>query len=179
MTNFKNVFTFFLTFVVGFSGVAFMPEIKDAFETKVVEARGLSGQSSPVFRATRSSRSVGQRVNGGAVLGQTFDPSSCEVYIYDYLKFGQDNEATEVAKLQKFLNEFVEAEVVENGVFDFATFNAVKDLQAKFADEILKPWVDAGVVAELQPTGYVYKTTKHFINTNHCPDLDIPMPSLN
>lgn len=117
---------------------------------------------------------------GGAVLGDvTFSGDTCGIYLYDYLRKGDANDPVEVKKLQTFLNDFIDADISVNGVFDDATDTAVRNLQARYADEILQPWVDAGITVSLDTTGYVYKTTQYFINTKMCPELNLAFPDLN
>ena len=59
------------------------------------------------------------------------------------------------------------------------TDGAVRVFQVKHGQEILKPWVDAGLHPDaLTGTDYVYKTTSRFINNTACPPLNLPMPIL-
>jgi len=87
-------------------------------------------------------------------------PNVCS-YLEDYLRFGDENRPEEVKKLQVFLN--IEGfNVAVSGIFDQATFLAVKALQEKYQDQILSPW---GIE---ESTGYVFITTKNFINETYC-----------
>ncbi|MFA6158400.1 MAG: peptidoglycan-binding protein [Candidatus Paceibacterota bacterium] len=89
-----------------------------------------------------------------------FCPASA--FIVTYMRKGSQNDVTEVKKLQWFLNTYENANVSINGVFDDATEQAVKNLQAAHSDEILAPW---NVTA---PTGIVYITTSSYINRFFC-----------
>lgn len=117
----------------------------------------------------------------GAVLGTStgVTGNACGIYLHDYLKQGIDNNPEEVKKLQLFLNEFIKTDLAITGVFGEETDSAVRRLQAEYMESILKPWTDAGVTVDASPTGYVYKTTQHFINTKKCPDLNLALPELN
>ena len=110
----------------------------------------------------------------GRVLGASTEKNSCGIYLNKYIKYGsKNNDPVEVKKLQEFLNEYLGLKLVVNGIYDLDTYNAVKSFQIKHAKDILNPWnLKKG-------TGYVYKTTKRWINLIKCSDLDIPMPVLN
>lgn len=111
---------------------------------------------------------------GGQVLGA----STCEPYLNEYIKFGSENNVEEVKKLQMFLNEFMGADLDVSGSYDENSFEWVKKFQSLHALAILKPWADAGLPTEA--TGYVYKTTKRWINLMKCPEsvLSTPLPLL-
>lgn len=137
-----------------------------------------------------SSGSRGRGGNGGsslpstpAVLGATTGPNGetlmCAPYLTTFMKIGKVNDVTEVKKLQTFLNEFNNANLPVTGFFGTLTDKAVKDLQAKYSNEILKPWDNAGVTTNLQPTGYAYKMTQWFINSHKCPEAKTALPVLN
>ncbi len=104
--------------------------------------------------------------------GVTPDPSTCKPYIYSFIHYGRRNNVKDVTELQNFLNQNIGANLTVNGIYDRATFNAVIKFQELHYDEILKPWhIKKG-------TGYVYLTTRRWINITNCPDLDIPIPRL-
>jgi hypothetical protein len=66
-----------------------------------------------------------------------------------------------------------------NGIYDQETLNAVNQFQLAYKEEVLRPWVLAEYLEnENTPTGYVYLTTKRWINLLKCPSLNIPMPNL-
>ncbi|MES2059575.1 MAG: MBG domain-containing protein [Patescibacteria group bacterium] len=125
---------------------------------------------------------VGGGSGGGQVLGASTGPeasSTCESYIGSYIKFGANNKAEDVVKLQTFLNEHEGEKLTVSGVYDTVTFEAVKRFQLAHKDTVLKPWMDAGLAVEGFPTGYVYKTTLWTINTIHCGEsAALPLPLL-
>lgn len=85
-------------------------------------------------------------------------------YITVFMRIGGDNAPSEVRKLQTYLNTYENAGLEVTGTFDVPTETAVKNLQSKYASEILAPW---GVT---EPTGIVYLTTTRHINTVTCAD---------
>jgi len=104
----------------------------------------------------------------GEVLG-----ASCGLYMDRYVKRGGvKNDAEQVTKLQAFLVKHGFGTFTPTGFFGPLTEAGVKAFQAKYADEILKPW---GLPA---PTGLAYLTTLRQINLIECPDLVIPVPTL-
>lgn len=101
----------------------------------------------------------------------------CEPYLYEYIKYGADNNPVEVKKLQSFLNEYLGISLALSGVYDEQTYNAVKQFQLLMKYDILAPWVDNGCLpAEDIATGYVYRTTKWAINNMFCPT---PRPDIS
>ncbi len=117
----------------------------------------------------------------GRVLGEatTTEGMTCGIYLLQYIKYGANNDPAEVMKLQMFLNEFMGANLAVNGIYDEATLNAVNQFQLAYKEQVLRPWVQVGLHNdENVPTGYVYKTTKRWINLLKCPSLNIPMPDL-
>ena len=64
------------------------------------------------------------------------------------------------------------------GVYGPLTYEAVKQFQVKYWQEVLQPWVPFGLPNAQTPTGYVYKTTKRWINMLSCPALNLPVPQL-
>jgi Concanavalin A-like lectin/glucanases superfamily/Prealbumin-like fold domain len=124
----------------------------------------------------------------GQVLGEaTTTPStesslgtSCSVeYISAYLGRGRNNDPAQVKKLQQFLNDNLGTKLPITGFFGNLTYNAVKQFQLKYGNDILVPWVPFGQ-DPLKPTGFVYKTTKWKINVLMCPAGEIlpVMPQL-
>ena len=117
----------------------------------------------------------------GIVLGASTiveTPAVCVApYLNDHLKMGGKNNVEEVKKLQLFLNEQLGLNIPVTGFFGPMTFEAVKQFQLQNADQILAPWTPFGYSKE-KPTGYVYKTTKRWINIMKCKSLDIPLDSL-
>ena len=115
----------------------------------------------------------------GEVLGEAIDieENSC-VAITSFMKEGQVNPVDQVRVLQGFLNTELGTNLPITGFFGSLTDSAVKQFQAKYADIILKPWVDAGFMESSVPTGYVYKTTTYQINALRCPTLEFIFPSV-
>jgi len=132
------------------------------------------GGGVPASDGGEGSNSSSGETNGGEVLGE----STCGTLLNDYLRFGQENDAGEVQKLQGFLNQNLGSTIAVSGVFDEATLAAVNEFQVKYWEEVLLPWVPFGLATEKTPTGYVYKTTKRWINMVNCPDLELPLPQL-
>ncbi len=110
----------------------------------------------------------------GEVLGET-----CGIYLEDFIKLGADNDPEEVEKLQTFLNDHMGENLEVTGVYDTETYEAVKRFQVEYWEQVLQPWVPHGLPTAKTPTGYVYKTTKRWINMIMCPELGIGMPDLS
>lgn len=112
----------------------------------------------------------------GEVLGE----ATCGLYLLEYIKYGAYNNPEEVRKLQKFLNDYMGANLPITGIYDLTTMEWVNKFQLQCKEEVLRPWVQAGVhPSEDIPTGYVYKTTQRWINMIMCPQLNLPMPDLS
>jgi hypothetical protein len=101
-------------------------------------------------------------------------------YLTDYLKLGAKNKKDQVEKLQTFLNDLMGSKLPVTGYFGPLTFQAVKNFQAANKDQVLTPWVTAKAATDDAPSGYVYKTTKRWINILKCKELEAitPMPQL-
>ncbi len=101
-------------------------------------------------------------------------------YLTSYLKRGTNNDKNQVAKLQTFLNEMMGSNLPITGYFGPLTFRAVMDFQVANKEQVLIPWVVAKAAKDDSPSGYVYKTTKRWINILKCKDLEAitPMPQL-
>lgn len=114
----------------------------------------------------------------GVVLGASTDIPVCSTpMLTSYLRFGRDNDVSQVKKLQEFLNLNLGATLEVNGIFDAATLEAVKTFQLKYDIQVLKPWKPWGL-KDGHATGYVYKTTQRMINALSCPSLTLPEPQL-
>jgi hypothetical protein len=138
---------------------------------------GDSGTSSG--GSSRRTRTVPTgNLSSGQVLGTDAEFGSCKVFT-TFMKFGANNDVEEVKMLQTFLNSKMNAGLPVTGYFGPLTLQAVKNFQAKYADQILQPWVDAGLMASPTPTGHVYKTTQYVINTMLCDEAKITYPVLN
>lgn len=101
---------------------------------------------------------------------QPVDSSDCTPYLTKYLVMGGLNDTAEVVKLQTFLREEEGfSQVVINGVFDRATYNAVVNFQERYFAYILAPWFNS------HGTGRVFVTTKKKINELHCAGMAKPL----
>ncbi len=104
----------------------------------------------------------------------------CGIYLNDFLRYGDENNPEEVKKLQIFLNEHMGEDLWVDGYFGIETFEAVERFQLEYKEEILSPWVEAGIhSSEDIPTGYVFETTRRWINMIMCPELGLKMPDLS
>jgi len=113
----------------------------------------------------------------GEILGES---TTCYLYLLEYIKYGANNNPVEVKKLQTFLNENMGTNLPITGIYDKETKKVVEQFQLKYKNEVLKPWVDEGLWSSVDvPTGYVYKTTKRWINLLKCSLLNIPTPDLS
>lgn len=111
----------------------------------------------------------------GEVLGEAV----CSVeYLKEYIKLGKKNNPFEVKKLQQFLNNNLGLNLPITGFYGPLSFAAVSQFQVKYGEQVLKPWIPYGHRDAQTPTGYVYKTTKRWINMLNCPDLNLPIPNL-
>jgi len=113
--------------------------------------------------------SVSAQTSGVVKGGQSLDQSAtnsvvCKPLISHYLRFGQENNPTQVRLLQAFLSGVENYNVDINGNFDQKTLVAVHAFQQKYATDILEPW---GLATE-NSTGYVYYTTQNKINEIFC-----------
>jgi hypothetical protein len=100
----------------------------------------------------------------------------CGLYLTDYMRINQVNDLLQVVKLQVFLNQqgFV---TPLTGIFDVVTDLSVKSFQDFHKADVLQPWFDLDPIYGLEPTGWVYKTTKWKINDIKCPNI-APFPIL-
>ena len=121
-------------------------------------------------RVTQQSTSTPQPLVAGAATSQ------CGMYLFDYMRMGQENSPYEVTKLQFFLNGqgfFIPV----TGIFDTATDQAVRSFQALHQADVLTPWFRAGYVPHENPTGWVYQLTRWKINNIVCPGSE-QLPNL-
>ncbi len=112
---------------------------------------------------------------GGQVLGASV---SCGMYLRDYIKLGANNDPSEVKKLQEFLNQNLGINLPVTGYYGSLTYNAVIQFQLKYNIKVLEPWVPHGLKSNTIATGYVYKTTRWWINMLMCPSLNLQIPQL-
>lgn len=145
----------------------------DNDETNGSNNRGRGGRSGSRPNGTGGGEILGA-FTGPAVLGA----SACTEYITDYLRLGKQNDLGNVFRLQLFLNEHLGMNLPVNGVFDSANDAAVKAFQVKHKTEVLDPWEETPGGIDENGTGYVYKTTRRWINMIKCPELNIPKFSL-
>ena len=108
----------------------------------------------------------GSYSSGGSSINPLFalaytGTSSCPL-ISSQMKFGSNNNASDVSKLQAFLNKILTINLAVNGQFDQATENAVKAFQTKYMSDIMGPW------GATQSSGFVYITTMKQINKLAC-----------
>lgn len=141
--------------------------------TQSTSGRGRSGGS----RRTTSNTPTGN-LSAGEVLGASTDGGSCKL-ITTFMKIGLSNNVEEVKMVQTFLNSTMNAGLPVTGFYGPLTFQAVKNFQAKYATEILKPWIEVGLMKDVTPTGYLYKTTQYAINKMLCPEAELVAPTLN
>ncbi|MDO8537046.1 MAG: hypothetical protein Q7R94_02260, partial [bacterium] len=121
----------------------------------------------------------GGQVLGAATTGEVLGESVCSVeYLHDYLRQGKKNDSGQVNLLQEFLNKELGLNLPITGFFGQLTRTAVEQFQVKHKEQVLRPWLSYGLPSENTPTGYVYKTTKRWINMLECPDLNLQMPTL-
>lgn len=148
---------------------------------------GIDSPSNPSVSFTTRSRSGGGGGGSfttpsvlGAFTGPTvLEESTCGMYLLEYIKTNHKNNPEEVKKLQTFLNEWIGANIPVTGEYGPLTYNAVKNFQLKYSDEILDPWIKVGLHKDSKKaTGYVYRTTQRMINNLMCPRLNLPFPDL-
>lgn len=125
--------------------------------------------------ATPAAPSVGQ-VLGTSTTATSSSP--CLPLLTHYIKFGINNDETDVKNLQQFLNENLGLTLPITGFYNQASFDAVKSFQVKYSSDVLVPWVAFGLQNPTAATGYVYKTTFWKINSLHCAAIQTPKPQL-
>ncbi len=112
--------------------------------------------------------------NEGQVLGE----SMCSEYIHSYIRLGKKNDIGDVIRLQVFLNQYMGSRLLPTGVYTKETFDVLKAFQVKEMGQVLTPWKTTPGGIDDSGTGYVYKTTKRWINMIKCPQLNLAIPSL-
>src|SRR3989344_3088456 len=115
----------------------------------------------------------------GLVLGAAAEdnlPEGGSAYLDIYIKRGASNDPEKVKKLQSFLNREMGANIPITGFYGPLSYIWVEKFQVKYWEEVLKPWVPHGLPTDHTPTGYVYKTTRRWINMLNCPELNLPIP---
>ena len=165
----------------------------DGYQASIPEGYHLASgwctinQSATTTPSTEPDRQSINRV-GGQVLGASIGPgqvlglstTTCGLYLKSFIKRGAQNDPVEVVKLQTFLNKWLGADVQVNGTYDKETEMAVRKFQLMFSANVLKPWLSFGLPTEKTSTGYVYKTTRRWINLLACPSMAsvLPKPQL-
>lgn len=86
----------------------------------------------------------------------------CDSYLDSYIRYGYNNNAADVRRLEQFLNDYEEEDLTVDGVYGRSDEEAVKRFQLKYRAEVMDPW---GMTT---PTGYVFRTTRDHVNTLHC-----------
>ena len=117
---------------------------------------------------------AGAATEQGQVAGAS---TACNPYLLKFIKLGADNDPVEVKKLQSFLNGYLGLNLPVNGIYDQATYEAVKQFQLLLKNEVLAPWVIINCLpSENIATGYVYRTTTRAINNIFC---STPIPDVS
>lgn len=119
----------------------------------------------PVVPTNGNSSSGGNSSSSGSRVAY---PYACNQFT-SFMRYGANNDANQVIKLQTFLRDAEKINVTVNGIFDKQTENAVIAFQNKYNSTIMGPWGSS------QGSGYVYITTIKQINKIAC---SIPL-SLN
>ncbi|KKU78819.1 MAG: hypothetical protein UY04_C0025G0005 [Parcubacteria group bacterium GW2011_GWA2_47_7] len=131
----------------------------------------------PVETVTTSNPEVS--TSEGEVLGATVEAiSTCAPILTTYMRYGRNNDSSEVKRLQDFLNVHEGETIPVTGYFGALTKNAVERYQLKYASEVLAPWVPYGYPSIETATGYAYKMTLWKINSQWCTDLHAPLPEM-
>ncbi len=85
----------------------------------------------------------------------------CKPYLTKFIRFGENNDPAEVRKLQSFLNQYENEQLIADGVYKPVDVDAVMRFQVKHK-EILAFWNST------KPTGYVYIATQKSVNQIVC-----------
>ena len=143
----------------------------DAPAPATVDNGNTSGPAPVDTNTGGGNTSGGNQVSGGSSGGSgpaplnnftTIAPLANCSYLTTFLKFGGNNNSSEVTKLQSFLKNTEKLDVDINGQFDQKTLDAVKAFQAKYVNDTMAPW---GVTT---PTGEVFYTTQKKVNEIYC-----------
>ena len=117
------------------------------------------------------SSSSGSRISsGGAVLGaSTGEVLGACTQFTEYHRKG--DVGGEVAKIQEFLNEHMNAGITVDGVYGETTVKAVHAFQEKYFEQVISPWVPSFMA---RTTGKFYKTTRMMVNKIiDCPEAPV------
>ncbi len=154
-------------FIVDPSGPAITGFVPAPPKTERVRRRPAPGEGRPVLATPEDSTVIPliQQDTAGSY-------HICEPYLKEHIKYGDQNNPIEVNKLITFLNEKQGEQLMLDGTYDADDLAAVKRFQVKYSGEVLDIW---GLI---EPTGYVYKTTKLKINSFYC-NQDLQCPVFN
>ena len=148
-------------------------DIKAACENGAIQAAWIGGtwyqdpsedkqEMIPVDEREEVSVRAGKSSSRGSSQNYYETTITCDSYLDSYIKYGADNYARDVRRLEQFLNKYEGENLVVDGWYSRADEAAVMRFQQKYASRILHPW---GMSV---PSGYVYTTTRDFINTLEC-----------
>ncbi|KND47671.1 MAG: putative RTX toxin [Parcubacteria bacterium C7867-006] len=137
--------------------------------TPVTPPSGGGGGNGPIVGSLGGGGQVlGASTTAGEVLGE-----SCGLYLNTHFRLGSSkNNASQVKKLQEFLNKNMGTSLPITGFYGPMTYGVVKNFQTKYSDDVLKPW---GLTSA---TGLVYLSTVTKINNLECPELMAQLPEL-
>ncbi|MEI6627609.1 MAG: fibronectin type III domain-containing protein, partial [bacterium] len=91
-----------------------------------------------------------------------YTPTTCDPYLNSYIQLGKKNNPEEVKKLQIFLNDYENANLIVDGIYKAQDVKAVNAFQLKYKQDVLSFW---GLHT---PTGWVYISTQKAINRVYC-----------
>lgn len=154
------------TIIITYS-ITLQEDITHGIYTNTAQLVGLDSSPVKKYRTPYESPIVTHKLEvgtgpKGAVLGLSTSVSSCSPYITTYLRQYRNNNEIEVTKLQNFLKQYVNNEIVVTGIFDDSTRIAIEKFQQQYAEDILTPW------NMTKSSGYVYYTTQKKINEIMC-----------
>jgi hypothetical protein len=120
---------------------------------------------------SRSSSSGSRASGGGAVLGASTEGEVLGACVPFAMYHKKGDVGGEVAKIQEFLNEQINAGLTVDGVYNEATEKAVHSFQQKYFEQVISPWVPSFMA---RTTGKWYKTTRMMANKIiDCPEAPV------
>ena len=120
---------------------------------------------------SRSSSSGSRASGGGAVLGVSTEGEVLGACVPFAMYHKKGDVGGEVAKIQEFLNEQINAGLTVDGVYGETTVKAVHDFQQKYFEQVISPWVPSFMA---RTTGKWYKTTRMMANKIiDCPEAPV------
>ncbi len=118
-----------------------------------------------------SSSSGSRASGGGAVLGASTEGEVLGACVPFAMYHKKGDVGGEVAKIQEFLNEQINAGLTVDGVYNEATEKAVHSFQQKYFEQVISPWVPSFMA---RTTGKWYKTTRMMANKIiDCPEAPV------